>query len=133
MEGAAYLSMHVANLAGKHLSFILLAGQASNRLVRPHMHAAACSAAPELRSGLRGLSDGAAATLDALLDLSDALLDRIPDCAAADADAAPAAPVGKKRSRAGAAEDDSAPGERMFHAFTQATYCKSTAEEDSQR
>ena len=43
--------------------------QAANRLPRPAMHAAARTLQPELRSGFAGLSDGAAATLDTLLDL----------------------------------------------------------------
>ncbi|CAL8462818.1 g2352 [Coccomyxa elongata] len=90
---------------------ILLQGclQASNRLVRPHMHAAACATAPELRSGLRGLSDGAAATLDSLLDLHDALLGRVPDRSdgALVQPSAAANGAGKKRSRDAVAQDDS--------------------------
>ncbi|BDA50915.1 Protein AATF [Coccomyxa sp. Obi] len=97
---------------------ILLQGclQASNRLVRPHMHVAVCATAPELRSGMRGLSDGAAATLDSLLDLHDALLDRVPDRsdgALAQPSAAAAAAVNgvsKKRSRDASAQDDSLVG-----------------------
>ncbi|EIE26312.1 TRAUB-domain-containing protein [Coccomyxa subellipsoidea C-169] len=84
--------------------------QASNRLVRPHMHVAACAVAPELRSGFHGLADGAAATLDSLLDLHDELLERVPDRAAAAATEPPAEAVmgktGKKRGRDGAAGDD---------------------------
>ena len=95
------------------------AGQASNRLVRPHMHAAVCATAPELRSGLRGLSDGAAATLDSLLDLNDALLDRVPDrsdgaLAQPSAAAAAVNGVGKKRGRDVAAQEDSLVGENLL-------------------
>ncbi len=79
------------------------------------MHAAVCATAPELRSGLRGLSDGAAATLDSLLDLHDALLDRVPnrsDGALVQPSAAAAATngAGKKRRRDAVAQDDSFDG-----------------------
>ncbi len=91
--------------------------QASNRLVRPHMHAVACAVAPELRSGFHGLADGAAATLDSLLDLHDELLERVPDRATAAATEPPAEAVmgktGKKRGRDGAAGDELLSGEHL--------------------
>lgn len=91
--------------------------QASNRMLRPHMHAAASAIAPELRSGMHGLADGAAATLDSLLDLHDVLLERVPDRAAAAAteaatDAAAAKSNGKKRGRNASDKDESLSGER---------------------
>jgi hypothetical protein len=89
--------------------------QAANRLPRPGMHAAARALSPELSAGFAGLSDGAAATLDALLDLQDALLDRVPACRGAGAAAAGLARgAGGKRGQGAAAqaeeEDASLPG-----------------------
>lgn len=81
------------------------------------MHAAACAVAPELRSGMHGLADGAAAALDSLLDLHDTLLNRVPDRVAAAAtetatDPAAAKSNGKKRGRKASAEDDTLSGEQ---------------------
>lgn len=99
----------------------VLSAQGANRLVRPHMHTVACQVSHELRGGFRGLSDGAAAALDQLLDLNDALLDRIPACtpspspAAADSGAAEVAAASGKRRRNDSSrdkDDDSLPGER---------------------
>lgn len=50
--------------------------QAANRLAQPHMHPVACSINSGLQSGYRGLSDASTATIDQLLDLHDALLER---------------------------------------------------------
>lgn len=81
------------------------------------MHAVACAVAPELRSGFHGLADGAAATLDSLLDLHDELLERVPDRATAAATEPPAEAVmgktGKKRGRDGAAGDELLSGEHL--------------------
>jgi hypothetical protein len=76
------------------------------------MHAAACAASPELRGGFRGLSDAAAATLEQLLDLQEALLDRIPACAPEPGHAEEAAP-GSKRGRGDSVADDDLPGEQL--------------------
>lgn len=90
-----------------------VAAQAANRLPRPGMHAVARRVSPEINSGFVGLSDGACATLDALLELQDALLDRIPACSAGGEGGGNAGGPGKRKrgsAAADAAEDEALPG-----------------------
>ena len=82
--------------------------QATNRLAQPHMQAAACSVRPELRSGYRGLADASAVTIDQLLDLHDALLERTPAAQLGNGDAGNK-DAGHKRKK-GAHSDDSVAG-----------------------
>ena len=82
--------------------------QAANRLAQPHMHAAACSVWPELHSGYCGLADASAATLDQLLELHDALLERTPAAQLGSGDAGSKG-AGHKRKR-GTHSDDSIAG-----------------------
>ena len=86
--------------------------QAANRLAQPHMHPVACSINPGLHSGYRGLSDASMATLDQLLDLHEALLERTPAAQQSAADAGSKSP-GQKRKR-GTHSDDSIAGDRQL-------------------
>ncbi len=72
------------------------------------MHAAACSVRPELRSGYSGLADASAATIDQLLDLHDALLERTPAAQLDSPDPGSKGAVHKRRK--GAQSDDTVAG-----------------------
>ncbi len=89
--------------------------QAANRLAQPHMHPVACSVNPGLRSGYRGLSDASTATLDQLLDLHDALLERTPAAEQSAADGSSKS-AGQKRKRDAHSDDSIASGLQMTHA-----------------
>ena len=86
--------------------------QAANRLAQPHMHPVACSVNPALRSGYRGLSDASTATLDQLLDLHDALLERTPAAQQPAADTSSKS-AGQKRKRDAQSDDSTAGGLQM--------------------
>lgn len=94
--------------------------QAANRLAQPHMHAAACSIRPELRSGYCGLADASAATIDQLLDLHDALLERTP-AAQLDNEDAGNKGAGHKRKSSAHSDDSIAGGAHSSYLSIQCT------------
>ena len=77
------------------------------------MHAEACSVRPELRSGYRGLADASAATIDQLLDLHDALLERTPAAQLGSGDVGNKG-IGHKRKRGTHSDDSIAGGGTQF-------------------